>query len=1051
MSQQFDTAGRFVLTDFGRRRPFSSFLPGIAGLTGIPLWVFTVNRGQAIAAFGIASKDNPIMEFEPANKAYQTTPFAGFRTFIKHDRSGQPTVYEPFAPGADDATTMAIGMNDLVLTADNPAHGLHTQVTYFTLTDEPLAGLVRRVTITNRGATPLTVELLDGMARVMPFGVDNNSLKLIGRTLEAWMAVFNLEAGVPFYRLQASTADSAEVTAIQAGHFYLATDADGQRLPVIVDPDLVFGYATDLVRPDRFAATPLADLLAADQITSGKTPCGMAAAHATLAPGAALTITAIVGHVGTLAGLRARQERLSRPDFIAAQHAAAVALAEQLTDTVATTTGEPLFDAYTRQTFLDNVLRGGWPILLDNRLVYHVYSRKHGDLERDYNAFFVAAEPYSQGNGNYRDVNQNRRCDVLLEPAVGDFNIRLFMSLIQLDGGNPLVVRGTTFAVSAESLPTLLAHAAEPDKLAPALRDGFTPGSLLRTIADHAITLDCTPEAFLAEVLQHAEQRVSADFGEGYWTDHWTYNLDLIETYLAVYPEHAVSLFFDDADLPFYFSPAHVRARDHKYVLTPRGPRQYNAVAEDEAHPADPWARMRHGQGDIYRTSLIVKLLTLAVTRFAARDPGGMGIEMETGKPGWYDALNGLPGLFGSSLCEAYELLRLLRVLSSAVAAKGRWTIRIPTELYQFLYSVDTHLRNYHLSTHPNRDFYYWDAVAYAREAYRESVRHGLDGREERLRLEDLAAILTHFADQVTVGLERARELAADGVPLTYLRFDMTDYEPLTGAHDAQGRQIVRPHAFRPIPLPLFLEGPVHALKLADRERAAAIHAAVLRSDLYDRKLHMFKVNASLAAESHEIGRARAFTPGWLENESIWLHMQYKYLLELLNAGLHDTFFTTLRAVLIPFQDPERYGRSPLENSSFIVSSAHPDATLHGAGFVARLSGSTAEFLSIWTTMMAGSRPFRFDDDQLSLALRPTLPGWLFDADGCIHFRFLGRCTVTYHHPGGGDLLPDRAADRVVLTLTDGSRHTIDGGSVPAPWAEQVRDGTVTALDQYYD
>ena len=55
--------------------------------------------------------------------------------------------------------------------------------------------------------------------------------------------------------------------------------------------------------------------------------------------------------------------------------------------------------------------------------VYHIYSRKHGDLERDYNDFYVAAEPYSQGNGNYRDVNQNRRCDVWFNPQVGAFNI----------------------------------------------------------------------------------------------------------------------------------------------------------------------------------------------------------------------------------------------------------------------------------------------------------------------------------------------------------------------------------------------------------------------------------------------------------------------------------------------------------------------------------------------------------------------------------------------------------------------------------------------------
>ena len=96
--KQFDSAGRFLLPDYTQTRPFSSFLPGIAGPLGIPLWVFYVNRGQAIAAFGIQNKDNPIMEFQPANKAYQMTPAVGFRTFIKAAHNGDgATFYEPFA------------------------------------------------------------------------------------------------------------------------------------------------------------------------------------------------------------------------------------------------------------------------------------------------------------------------------------------------------------------------------------------------------------------------------------------------------------------------------------------------------------------------------------------------------------------------------------------------------------------------------------------------------------------------------------------------------------------------------------------------------------------------------------------------------------------------------------------------------------------------------------------------------------------------------------------------------------------------------------------
>lgn len=40
-----------------------------------------------------------------------------------------------------------------------------------------------------------------------------------------------------------------------------------------------------------------------------------------------------------------------------------------------------------------------------------------------------------------------------------------------------------------------------------------------------------------------------------------------------------------------------------------------------------------------------------------------------------------------------------------------------------------------------------------------------------------------------------------------------------------------------------------------------ALYEAVKESDLYDGELSMYKVNASLADSSFELGRARAFTP----------------------------------------------------------------------------------------------------------------------------------------------------------------------------------------------
>ena len=77
--------------------------------------------------------------------------------------------------------------------------------------------------------------------------------------------------------------------------------------------------------------------------------------------------------------------------------------------------------------------------------------------------------------------------------------------------------------------------------------------------------------------------------------------------------------------------------------------------------------------------------------------------------------------------------------------------------------------------------------------------------------------------------------------------------------------------------------------------------------------------------------------------------------------------------------DNEVYGRSPLEAGSFIVSSAFPDKKLHGAGFLARLSGSTAEMLSIWAHMMFGPQPFKVNKNgSLQLEFFPILPSLLF-------------------------------------------------------------------------
>lgn len=1061
----------FVIEPFDRAKPFSSFLPGLAGLKGIPMWTFYVNRGQAVCSFGIRDKNSPIMEFSPASITYQSVAMKGFRTFIK--TAGKTGIYEPFQSAIPDPSAirrMRILANELMIEETNKAQGLRMKVSYFQVPNDDYAALVRQVEVTNISGAPVQLEILDGMPEILPYGVENAGYKEIGNLLRSWMEVDNLEKGIPFYRVRSSTHDEAEVSEVQSGHFYLTFGEDGGLLKTIADFAVIFGDNTSLAYPDRFAEQSLSALTAEPQYCTNKVPCGFSALAAELAPGESRRIYTLIGHIDSVERLNRKAAEIASPAYVARKSAEAGQLTEDLTADIATKTALPLFDAYCRQSYLDNFLRGGYPFIFENGregFVVHLYSRKHGDLERDYNFFSIAPEFYSQGNGNFRDANQNRRSDVYFNPRIGTFNIRMFFSLIQADAYNPLGVEGTTFRIPAEragELSAFLEKAAADhrEELAALCLGSFTPGKVISLINHRGVRLLVEENELLAGVLSLAEQQIEASFGEGYWSDHWTYNMDLIDSYLDIFPDRKEQLLFGEREYTYFDSPARVLPRSEKYVINGGQVRQYGALVHDEEKMAKfgltlkstNWLKTGHGSGEIYKTTLFVKLLSLGLVKFATLDPFGMGVEMEANKPGWNDAMNGLPGLFGSGMSETFELKRLLRFVQEvcAEAADGGREVSVPEEIAALLGEVGN-LLDARLAGELE-PFAYWDKVAAAREKYREAVRFGISGTETTLEIGAVGKLADRMLEHIERGIREAIRLG-DGVTPTYFAFEAVEYEPVTDAQGAPAisgyglpKAVVKKFAVRP--LPHFLEGPARWLKtVEDREEAKRTYEQIRRSDLFDARLQMYKTSVSLDAESHEIGRIRAFTPGWLERESVFLHMSYKYMLALLKSGLTEEFFAELRTSLIPFLDPAVYGRSTLENSSFIATSVNPDPDTHGRGYVARLSGSTAEFLSMWMTMMAGKHVFRVHDGQLRLMLNPLLPGWLFDDRGEVSFRFLGTTDVVYRNPQKKDTYgPDAAAIRRLTVLKqDGAEQVIDGPNIDGPLAEDIRSGAVRRIE----
>jgi hypothetical protein len=328
VQQSYDELGRFIVEDYDAQAPFSDFLPALTGIYGKPVYAFYVNRGQGMASFGVKSKNYPIQEFQPANKAYQSTALLGFRTFLQGYRGPEeaniPFLVEPFSPMSTQwnaptaaSTTFAssssststahfsssalplqqlqqqtlpkrymyVGANEMQIRQVDSVLGIETNVTYFCLPEEDFGAFVRRTQITNvHPQKTLTLSVLDGLARMEPYGGKlRKALSNIGRTLEAWMGVYqpyNNTIRMPFYRLSTIPKDSALVQVNEAGHYCLALMETGQTpqlLPIIYDVNKVFGEDTLLLRPLELYTKSIGDIIRGPQYGLAKTASAFAA------------------------------------------------------------------------------------------------------------------------------------------------------------------------------------------------------------------------------------------------------------------------------------------------------------------------------------------------------------------------------------------------------------------------------------------------------------------------------------------------------------------------------------------------------------------------------------------------------------------------------------------------------------------------------------------------------------------------------------------------------------------------------------------------------
>lgn len=989
----------FILEDYDRAKTFSDFMPAVAGINGVPLWVYFVNRGQCVCSVGVNDKNNSIMEFMPANKALMNVERLGFRTFIKTDDS----FVELFADKNTPKTL--ISENNRLTISDTLTKFLYAEVTYVQLAGKNIPALMRKLTLKNIGARELRFNCTDGIAQIVTYGISDYSLKNVSNLSCAYSNAVHSN-GLIKYQVEYSTDDHAKVSKNKGANFYRSVSTDGAKPFYVYDPCLIFGNDVSLTNAEALASLSFGERRQKEQAVVFKMPSAFSSYDYSLRPQESVSIYSAVGGVkdesllSEVTGIF-RDGDAFETEFVRSQNVLGV-----ITRNIGFDTGDELLNGYIRQSFIDNVLRGGMPVEIrdskGNATIHYVFSRKHGDLEREYNWFVIPATKYSGGTGNYRDLCQNRRNDVIFFPFVGDYNIRMFYSFLQLDGYNPLIIKQPVY------IP-------ENPEFAQRAFEKYGVGESSRACASAGLSVgelaEIFPAEFLGDYLSCCRMEYRAEFSEGYWTDHFSYNLDLVESYLKIYPDRERELLFG-TQYKYFSSGVKVLPFSERTVEENGRFFAYESIAPCGE---DCWYTDRNGNE--ISLDLFGKIAGCALVKSATLDCNFIGLEMEGGKPGWNDSMNGLPGQNASSVPDSMEVYRINEFLIEKCALAEKFE----------LYEEQKELFDDMVRALGGNNVY--EGFLAARESFREKVYAGLRGGKVRVKTSELAALLQKIDAKIKEAVNGEMRDNKDLIPT------FVPYEIVKNGNTYQRKKRR---------LSLFLEANAKGLKLKNFCDSQKLYRAVRNSDLFDRKLKVYKTSESIESESPLIGRVRTFSPGLYERESCFLHMHYKYLLGLLESGLYDEFYQNMKEGFVCYMDPAVYGRSPLQNSSFIVSSAGIDAALVGRGFQPRLTGANSEVLSMVLVMFFGEKMFYTENGELRFAFEPKLHNSLFDTRGETGCLLFGKTQVVYKNPEKIDTYRGRILS-MQLSYKDFA-VTIAGGVLAGERALDLREGRIERI-----
>ncbi|MGB1448845.1 MAG: hypothetical protein ACPG8F_03310 [Flavobacteriaceae bacterium] len=417
------------------------------------------------------------------------------------------------------------------------------------------------------------------------------------------------------------------------------------------------------------------------------------------------------------------------------------------------------------------------------------FSRRHGDPSRPWNKFSINTKDEIDGSkildyqGNWRDIFQNWEALAHSYPAFIQGMIHKFLNATTFDGYNPYRVT----------------------------KDGFD----WETIEPN------NPWAYI-----------------GYWGDHQIiYLLKFLEFIEKHFPgklnDYYTQECFVYANVPYKIKPYSAIVKDPKNTIL------YDhegdaLIQQKRSELGADGALLNAPDGEVYKVTFIEKMLATVLAKLANFIPEA-GIWMNTQRPEWNDANNALVGN-GVSMVTLYYLRRFLAFFKKNLQGSNQTTFGISNEMKSFFTALDQafnahrHLVKESISNQQRKTL--MDALGTASSNYRETIyAHGFSGKKEQLEKENV----TQFIDTALLFIEDAirKNKKENGLYHAYNLISIEDENTVSVDYLAD-----------------MLEGQVAVLSsgLLNAEESLAVLEALRNSALYreDQKSYILYPNKTL-------------------------------------------------------------------------------------------------------------------------------------------------------------------------------------------------------------